>query len=176
MHIRFVTAALVTAHFAFKLYLSDLSDVFCYYTNWGYFGTFLTSFSLMYMYLAPNSDSYTDYWAASVFETVLPIELTLSLVFWIVLFNPDTANWQDIKYIQFKIIDHTFPLLALIFEWLLNNRLFNWPTSYWYCLYILLAYMPLSYFADNFIGSFPYFFSDFSNPKKYKWVAIMIGA
>ena len=90
------------------------------------------------------------------------------------LFDPNDIDRHSVSDVQLTIIDHSFPLLMLVIEWLLNNRLFNWPTSFWYCMYVFVAYLPVALYAIDFTGYFPYFFADMSKPENYKWVAFVI--
>lgn len=66
-----------------------------------------------------------------------------------------------------------FPVVSFTIEWCLNSHLFVAPRTFWYSLYITLAYIPLSYFGKDFLGVYPYSFIDWTDYKSPLWIGLV---
>ncbi len=99
--------------------------------------------------------------------------MTLTLMYWWILFSPGLIDPSNPETWFHPFVLHLFPAISMMIEWALNKHLFYAPTTYFYSMYILAAYIPLTYAGKNFLGFFPYSFLDWSSYETPLFIGIV---
>jgi hypothetical protein len=69
---------------------------------------------------------------------------------------------------------HLVPVVVLAVEGLLNSIVFDIKNGFWFSLWMICAYFPLTYFSNKIVGFYPYTYIDWSQTSAFYWVATII--
>lgn len=143
-------------------------------SDWGVFTAIGTEFLLTYAHFR-DFDVYYDNLVKAIYEMVFPLQAFCTSLYWGVYYTPgtwDPSNWDTYVY---PIFMHIVPLLTFTVESIFNSIVFDIQKGAWRSLWLILAYLPLSYFAKDIVGYLPYpTIVDWASWKSNGWVAAVI--
>jgi hypothetical protein len=164
-------------------YVVGIKNFWGFLSNWvALFTTFSFLISTVLYSLGAGYDGYWDTFAGSLFEVALPLNIVTNIMFWAYIY-PFVTPWMiDLQNNPFSLF-YTFgvmvlPLFTLCVEWFMNSRLFDFTRTFFYSMIFMAAYIPITYFGKDFMGSYPYasIGLDWTDYKTPMWIAIFFAS
>lgn len=98
----------------------------------------------------------------------------ITILYWYAYYEPGMWDPKDLSTYWYPIYMHVLPLVTLAVDWMFNSIVFDHKRTSWISLYLLIAYLPLTYFAKWIAGYFPYSFVNYEDATTAVWIGITI--
>lgn len=170
--IRTVLASLLTVGGMAPLIKWGLEGFPWFISDWGALFAVITQLTLAGAHFRDYDAAY-DKFAKTLFELAFPLEITINILYWTSYYEGGMWDLGDLQTYYYPFLLHLFPLLILSVEWIFNSIVWNKKETAWMSLYLILAYLPLTYFAKWVVDYFPYSFVDYTDYNTPMWLFIL---
>ena len=83
-------------------------------------------------------------------------------MYWLLYYTDGLWNPSQLETYTYTVNMHLVPVLVLAVEGLLNSIVFDIKNGFWFSLWMISAYFPLTYFSNKIVGFYPYTYIDWS--------------
>lgn len=111
----------------------------------------------------------------AIYEIALPLMWTVTILYWGAYYTPGLLNWSNMNTWVYPLYMHVVPVVTLTIEAIFNSVIFDIQKGAWRSLWLITAYLPLSYFSNDIVGYFPYSFVNYEDYMSYVWLGIVVG-
>jgi hypothetical protein len=162
MVIRIINTAVLTGLGGASAIKYGIAGYSFWISDWGLTLSIMTMWVLTASHFITPSTEYEGF-AKALFEVTFPLEMLVTIAYWALYYTPGTWVPNDFSTWFYPIFMHVVPMVSLFIDWLFNSVIYDWVHSQFYSLYIVVAYTPLTYFANWIVGWYPYSFVDYSS-------------
>eukprot|EP00347_Sterkiella_histriomuscorum_P012204 403369495 len=120
-------------------------------------------------------DLWYDNLVKFCFEIVWPYTMLAVIVYWGLYYTPGLWDINDLSTWTYPIFMHVVPLAVLTIEGFLNSMVYDIEHGFWHALWLILSYIPMTYFSKDIVGYLPYPFIDWASTNSHIWVASIVG-
>jgi hypothetical protein len=166
---------LFTGLAGYTIWKNGISTYVWYISDWGLSLSLMTMWLLTAAHFLPTLYPTYEAFTKLAFEVAFPLEMVVTILYWATFYQPGWWIVDEFSSWAYPIFMHVLPLTVLAIDWIFNSITFDWKQNVYISMWLVISYLPLTYFGEWIMGYYPYSFVNYEDGYTAMWLAITAG-